>query len=101
MATMNVSLPGPMKDWIDERVKSGRYGNASEYVRDLIREDQRNEEWRQYVIRELEEGEADLREGRYTVLNSREEQTRFFNEIVENAIHEAAQAVAAGKKASG
>lgn len=101
MATMNVSLPDLMKEWVDERVKSGQYGNASEYVRDLIRDDQRNEEWRQYVVRELEEGEADLREGRYIVLNSREEQTRFFNEIVENAINEAAQAVPAGKKASG
>jgi antitoxin ParD1/3/4 len=101
MATMNVSLPDPIREWVDERVKSGHYGNASEYVRDLIREDQRNEEWRQYVIRELEEGEADLREGRYTVLNSREEQKQFFNEIVENAVNEAAQAVPAGKKASG
>jgi len=42
MATMNVSLPDPMKEWVEERLKSGQYGNASEYVRDLIREDQRN-----------------------------------------------------------
>ena len=40
MATMNVSLPDPMKDWVEEQTKGGRYSNASDYVRDLIRRDQ-------------------------------------------------------------
>ncbi|MBY5866238.1 type II toxin-antitoxin system ParD family antitoxin [Rhizobium leguminosarum] len=40
MATMNVSLPGPMKDWVETQAKTGRYSNASDYVRDLIRRDQ-------------------------------------------------------------
>lgn len=40
MATMNVSLPDQMREWVDEQTKSGRYGNASDYVRDLIRRDQ-------------------------------------------------------------
>lgn len=40
MATMNVSLPDAMKAWVDERSRSGRYSNASDYVRDLIRRDQ-------------------------------------------------------------
>ena len=40
MATMNVSLPGPMKDWVEAQARTGRYGNASDYVRDLIRRDQ-------------------------------------------------------------
>ncbi|MGP1395161.1 MAG: type II toxin-antitoxin system ParD family antitoxin [Inquilinaceae bacterium] len=40
MATMNVSLPGPMKDWVERQTKGGRYSNASDYVRDLIRRDQ-------------------------------------------------------------
>ena len=40
MATMNVSLPGPMKDGVEAQAKSGRYSNASDYVRDLIRRDQ-------------------------------------------------------------
>lgn len=37
---MNISLSGPMKDWVDTQTKSGRYDTASEYVRDLIRHDQ-------------------------------------------------------------
>ena len=40
MATMNVSLPDPMKEWVDNQTKTGRYSNASDYVRDLIRRDQ-------------------------------------------------------------
>ena len=40
MATMNVSLPDQMKDWVESRAQTGRYSNASDYVRDLIRKDQ-------------------------------------------------------------
>ncbi|MDP3491324.1 MAG: type II toxin-antitoxin system ParD family antitoxin [Phenylobacterium sp.] len=40
MATMNVSLPAAMKDWVEGRAGTGRYANASDYVRDLIRRDQ-------------------------------------------------------------
>jgi antitoxin ParD1/3/4 len=40
MATMNVSLPEAMKDWVEAQSRSGRYSNASDYVRDLIRRDQ-------------------------------------------------------------
>ena len=44
MATMNVSLPDPMKAWVEAQVESGHYGNASDYVRDLIRRDQQDRE---------------------------------------------------------
>lgn len=40
MATMNVSLPDPMKTWIDARLKDGSFSNTSDYVRHLIRRDQ-------------------------------------------------------------
>jgi len=40
MATMNVSLPDPMKDWVESRAQDGRFSNASDYVRHLIRKDQ-------------------------------------------------------------
>ena len=39
MATMNVSLPHALKAVVDERVASGEYASASDYVRDLIRKD--------------------------------------------------------------
>ncbi|WP_305046397.1 type II toxin-antitoxin system ParD family antitoxin [Geoalkalibacter sp.] len=51
MATMNISLPDRMKNWVEECVKSGRYANASDYVRDLIRQDHMKlEQLRQALI---------------------------------------------------
>lgn len=44
MATMNVSLPDPMKAWVEAQVQGGQYGNASDYVRHLIRRDQQSRE---------------------------------------------------------
>jgi antitoxin ParD1/3/4 len=55
MATMNVSLPDPLRDFVEERVRSGRYANASDYVRDLIRRDQ---DRRDELARALADGEA-------------------------------------------
>lgn len=43
MATMNISLPDEMKAWIEERAQSGRYANASDVVRDLVRREQDRE----------------------------------------------------------
>jgi len=51
MATMNVSLPDPMKVWVEAQTQDGRYSNASDYVRDLIRRDQD----RQQAISELQQ----------------------------------------------
>ncbi len=57
MATMNVSLPDPMKNWVETQVKGGRYANASDYVRDLIRQDQVDQDKREALIQALKEGE--------------------------------------------
>lgn len=40
---MSFALPESLREYIDERVRSGQYGNTSEYLRDLIRRDQRSE----------------------------------------------------------
>lgn len=44
MATLNISLPDMMREWIDNQIQSGEYANASDYLRDLIRHDQRERE---------------------------------------------------------
>ena len=41
MQTMNISLPDQLKDFVDDQVGSGRYSTVSEYVRDLIRDDEK------------------------------------------------------------
>lgn len=40
MATMNISVPDPMKDWVQAQIDGGKYASSSDYVRDLIRKDQ-------------------------------------------------------------
>ena len=41
MQTMNISLPEQLKEFVDDQVGSGRYSSVSEYVRDLIRDDEK------------------------------------------------------------
>jgi antitoxin ParD1/3/4 len=57
VATMNVSLPDPMKDWVESRVESGHYSNASDYIRDLIRRDQEYQDKREVLLKALIAGE--------------------------------------------
>ena len=57
MATMNVSIPDQMREWVENQVESGVYSNASDYIRDLIRRDQQYFDKREALIRALESGE--------------------------------------------
>jgi antitoxin ParD1/3/4 len=41
MQAMNISLPDPLKDFIDHRIAEGRYSSVSEYIRELIRDDEK------------------------------------------------------------
>jgi antitoxin ParD1/3/4 len=43
MQTMNVSLPDPMKQFVEEQVAAGAYSSASEYIRELVRADQKRQ----------------------------------------------------------
>ncbi|MDO8900601.1 MAG: type II toxin-antitoxin system ParD family antitoxin [Phenylobacterium sp.] len=54
---MNVSLPDAMKDWVEGRAATGRYSNASDYVRDLIRRDQERADKRAALQQLIQEGE--------------------------------------------
>jgi len=58
MATMNVSLPDPMKTWVDAQTKDGRYSNASDSVRDLIRRDQNRHQANSELQQLVDEGIA-------------------------------------------
>lgn len=41
MTTLNISLPDSMRTFIDEQIAQGGYSTASEYIRDLIRQAQK------------------------------------------------------------
>jgi antitoxin ParD1/3/4 len=55
---VNVSLPDPMKAWVETRVETGHFSNASDYVRDLIRSDQQDQAQREALVQALVTGET-------------------------------------------
>lgn len=63
MAIMNVSLSEPMSEWVEAQARSGRFGDASEYIGDLIRRDQERAatlaELQDLVTEGLESGVSD------------------------------------------
>lgn len=50
MTTMNISLPGALKTFVDEQVTQRGYGTSSEYVRELIRKDQDRSRLREMLL---------------------------------------------------
>ncbi len=52
MASMNISVPDSMQEWVRRRIETGEYSSVSDYVRDLIRRDQ-NTQARQLSVEDL------------------------------------------------
>ena len=64
MQSMNISLPDPLKEFVDHQVAEGRYSSASEYVRELIRADEKRkaeERLEALLLEGLASPEAELR----------------------------------------
>ena len=58
MTSMSVSLPDQMRGFIKSRVEAGEYHNESEYIRDLIRQDQKKLSAEAALLKALKEAEA-------------------------------------------
>jgi antitoxin ParD1/3/4 len=58
MAQMNISIPDKLKSWVENRVADGSYASSSDYLRDLVRRDQRAEEARMRLQAEIDRGLA-------------------------------------------
>jgi antitoxin ParD1/3/4 len=46
MTTLNISLPEKLRDFVESKIERDGYGTISEYVRELIRADERLERQR-------------------------------------------------------
>ena len=44
MRRLTISMPEQMNEWVESQIAAGRYGNVSEYFRDLVRRDQERRE---------------------------------------------------------
>jgi antitoxin ParD1/3/4 len=42
--TLSISLPDNLRNYVDQRVASGSFGNTSEFFRDMLRRDQLEQE---------------------------------------------------------
>ena len=63
MATMNVSLTDELEKFVDGKVESGLYNNASEVVREGLRLLKENDEFRARVRESVERGWAQAQAG--------------------------------------
>ena len=54
MQSMNISLPDPLKQFVDGQIAQGRYSSASEYIRELIRADEKRKAEEQLEVKLLE-----------------------------------------------
>lgn len=54
MQSMNISLPEPLKQFVDGQVALGRYSSTSEYMRELIRADEKQKATQQLEAKLLE-----------------------------------------------
>ena len=56
MATLNISLPDQLREYINLRVGSGEFQSASDYLRDLIRHDK--EQLERLLVEGVDSGES-------------------------------------------
>lgn len=85
MPTRNVNLTEHLDRFVETRVSSGRFSNASEVVREGLRlleqreqEDQAKLEWLRGAVRE---GIEAMEQGDYTTLNSEREIDNLLRDI--------------------
>ena len=60
-STMNISLPEPLKRWVEKQVEKGGFSTASEYVRDVLRREkivETRSQIDQHLIASLNSGTA-------------------------------------------
>ena len=58
MATMNISLPDKLKEWVEAQVAEGRHSNVSDFVRDVLRREQQRADYTDYIQKAVDEGLA-------------------------------------------
>lgn len=60
-SSLNISLPATMKAWVERQVADGGYATPSEYIRELLREEQKRklrDEIDRKLLEALESGPA-------------------------------------------
>lgn len=56
MATMNISLPDQLKDWIEAQVERKHFSNTSDFMRDLVRDAKERDDHNNLLRNEINKG---------------------------------------------
>jgi antitoxin ParD1/3/4 len=60
MATMNISLPDDLRDFVEQQVREKSYSSSSEYLRELIRRQRDTERFRGLILEGLNSGPGEV-----------------------------------------
>ena len=95
MFTLNISLTDEMRSYVEERVASGRYGNASEIIREALRLLEEQEQERQAKLKVLrqaaKQGFDEIDQGMGIVLKGKKAIKQFITEIEAEVSSKAAE----------
>ncbi len=56
MATMNISLPDQLKEWIEAQAESKHFSNTSDFMRDLVRDAKERDDQNNRLRTEINKG---------------------------------------------
>lgn len=84
MPQRNVTITEQQDAFVEAALKSGQYGNVSEVFRAGLRLLEREEHARildrDIILRAIDKGADDIKDGRYTVVRNQDDLDRFFSE---------------------
>ena len=94
MATLNISMPDAMRECIDAQIDAGEYAKASDYIRDLIRNHQRQRDALRLALIEGEESVVSDRTCSF--LKFGEQRADAYFESLEDCLQRLAERVCSG-----
>ena len=84
MPQRNVTITEQQDAFVEAVLKSGQYGNVSEVFRAGLRLLEREEHARildrDFILRAIDQGADDIKDGRYTVVSNQDDLDQFFAE---------------------
>jgi len=54
---MEITLPPDLEAYVDQRVRGGAFGSATEFIQEAVRRKMENDSWMEQKVLEAEQGE--------------------------------------------
>ena len=66
MTTLSISLPGPMRKFVQQQVKAGSFSTSSEYIRSLLRSETERQRKLEALRKDIQVAIDQVDRGEYT-----------------------------------